>query len=268
MSDQPDLLATDLDGTLIPLEGNLQNTEDLQRLKQECETEGFDICFVTGRHFESVLDAIETYHLPSPNWIICDVGTTVREKSETGFKMVDDYQNLLASRIDALPINELEKLLASVSHLRKQEDEKQGPFKLSYYIDEHLLPDAVNAIQTLLASASAPYSLIHSVDPFNRDGLIDLLPQGTSKASAIHWWSEYVDKPLPSILFAGDSGNDLAALTAGFKAIVVGNAESSLIEQVHAEHKASGWTDRLYVASGMATSGVLEGCLHYGLIPS
>ena len=121
-------------------------------------------------------------------------------------------------------------------------------------------------IQKRLDHASAPYSMIHSVDPFNGDGLIDLLPQDVSKAHALSWWVEHVGVAPGGIVFAGDSGNDLAALSAGYQAIVVGNADRSVAQQAQEAHESAGFSDRLYLAEAPATSGVLEGCRWYGLV--
>ena len=110
-----------------------------------------------------------------------------------------------------------------------------------------------------------PYSVVQSVDPFTGSGLIDLLPKGVSKAYALAWWSQHVGLNSTAIVCAGDTGNDLAALTAGYRAIVVGNAERSLAKQVQEVHQRAGWSDRLYLARKPATSGVLEGCRWFGL---
>jgi hydroxymethylpyrimidine pyrophosphatase-like HAD family hydrolase len=124
----------------------------------------------------------------------------------------------------------------------------------------------VERIQEKLDQAGAPYSIVHSVDPFTGDGLVDLLPAGVSKAHALAWWVEQQGFDSSVIVYAGDSGNDLAALTAGYRAIVVGNAARSLARQVQAVHRERGWSKRLYLARKNATSGVLEGCLWFGLI--
>lgn len=121
-------------------------------------------------------------------------------------------------------------------------------------------------IGKLLDEWSAPYSLIHSIDPFNGDGLIDLLPRGVSKAFALSWWSRHVGISHEAVVYAGDSGNDLAAFTAGYRTIVVGNAARSLCKQVRDSHEQAGWRDLLFVAQAHATSGVLAGCKMFGLI--
>jgi alpha-amylase len=68
------------------------------------------------------------------------------------------------------------------------------------------------------------------------------------------------------IVFAGDSGNDFAALTTGYRAILVGNSERSMAERACQAHRESTWKDRLYLARGKATSDVLEGGRWFGLL--
>ncbi|HAV12501.1 MAG TPA: hypothetical protein DCX06_03240, partial [Opitutae bacterium] len=65
-------LATDLDGTLIPLPNNDANVSALADLFKHHESGEINLVYATGRHFESVLEAIEHYTLPTPEWIVCD----------------------------------------------------------------------------------------------------------------------------------------------------------------------------------------------------
>jgi len=254
------VLATDLDGTLIPLAGNAQNQADLVDLQQFLAENEIELVFVTGRHYASVENAIIENKLPSPDWIICDVGTTIMHRQEdSAMQVLEDYHTELSQITHSLPVDELSKELQSIAGIRKQEAEKQGPFKLSYYADAADLQQAVDAVHGGLDRLSAPYSSIISVDPFNGDGLIDLLPAGVSKAFALHWWSRYVNVDHQAIVFAGDSGNDLAALTAGYRAIVVENASDEVKAKAKSAHNDARWGDRLYLATQKATSGVLEG---------
>ena len=46
---RPRVLATDLDGTLIPLEGDARNVEDLETLAERFERSGWSLVFATGR---------------------------------------------------------------------------------------------------------------------------------------------------------------------------------------------------------------------------
>lgn len=261
-------LGTDLDGTLIPLPGNDQNRADLVELGQLLLEHRVQLLYVTGRHYIAVAAAITEFHLPPPDWIICDVGTTIlRRADHTEFVQLQPYIEHQRRIVAEMPLAELRALLAPIDGLRLQEEEKQGPFKLSYYADAARLGELVEQLGTVLHTCQAPYSVIHSVDPFNGDGLVDLLPRGISKAYALTWWSSHTRHDPESIVFAGDSGNDLAAMIAGFRTIVVGNASPQVVDHAAAAHRSRGWTDRLYLAEQPATSGVLEGCRFWGLIP-
>lgn len=260
-------LATDLDGTLIPIDNNSEHLSDLQQLADLAAQSAFELVFVTGRHFESVADAIETYQLPLPRWIICDVGTNLLHWSESEqFLRVQEYRVELASLVENFPLDRLQESLQDLSGLRLQESEKQGEFKLSFYCDADELQTCSQEIQRRVLAREAPYSLVCSTDPFENVGLLDLLPQGVSKAYALDWWTTFTKHDRERVVFAGDSGNDTAALTAGYRSIVVGNAHQSVVSEVRSVHQERGTSERLYIADRTATSGVLEGCRHFGLI--
>ena len=259
------VLATDLDGTLIPLNGCPQNKLDLKRLAEKIREREFLLVFVTGRHFRSVQDAIVEFKLPIPDWIICDVGTSIFQGGPTGkFEPVRQYSDCLEEILGDNDIQPLAKLLKDISGLRLQEDEKQCRFKLSYYVDAQQLSKSSLAITSVLDASGIAHELISSVDPFNGDGLIDILPLGVSKAFALNWWTSFRGIGSQSIIFAGDSGNDLAAMTAGYKTIVVSNADHRIAQQVAHHHKENASENLFYLAESKATSGVLAGLTFFG----
>lgn len=258
------VLATDMDGTFIPLEGNEENRRDLARLCAEIEGRGIDLVYVTGRHYELVLDAIESDDLPTPRWLICDVGTSIYESSECEkHQLLQAYHAHLRQVVGNFDVSRLAEELSSIGELRLQESEKQGPFKLSYYSDAPFLGGITVDVSRLLDTLGAPYRIISSVDPFTGAGFVDLLPENVSKDYALRWWVDHTRCSRESIVFAGDSGNDLAALTAGYRSIVVANADDPVVAKATQAHQAAGWTNRLYVAGKPATSGVLEGLKHF-----
>lgn len=260
------VLATDLDGTLIPLEDQPENERDLSVLTGELRDQQVTLTFVTGRHLESVADAIDRHRLPEPDWVICDVGTSVYRHEQGEFHLAQPYVQHLQTIVGEFSTEVVRHELASWNEIRPQEDEKQGHFKLSFYCDAQSVPVLVQRLKTSLANQKIPYGVIGSVDPFNGDGLIDLLPLQVSKAHALQWWTQHLGLPNDEAVFAGDSGNDLAALTAGYRSIVVGNAAPELVNQVRNYYERTRELDKLYVAQKPATSGVLAGCRHFGLI--
>lgn len=263
----PDILATDLDGTFIPLADSPENVAALNELRSFFHQSNATLVFATGRHFELVQQAIAEHDLPPPDWIICDVGATIRRRLANGeYEVMQAYEQKLASIVGDKNTQHLRARLNTVTNIQLQEEEKQGRFKLSYYVHESHLQQSVDQISELIAAEKFPYSLIQSVDPFTNSGLIDLLPRNVSKAFALKWWSTFNELRASSIIFAGDSGNDIAAFFAGYLAIVVANADRKIAEQVKDHFALQGWQERLCLAEKTATSGVLQGCRQFGLI--
>ncbi|HBJ34651.1 MAG TPA: hypothetical protein DDZ51_07795 [Planctomycetaceae bacterium] len=285
------ILATDLDGTLIPVtpmpptdnaeseyranESSGAATSDsalaeraaLATFRRLSDAGKIEIIFVTGRHPSSVIGVMRDEGLPSPQWIICDVGTTIlRRVSDQPYHPIEAYVNHLDSIIGEFTTAYLRSKIIQHADLSPQEDEKQGRHKLSYYCEAAKLSEHVARIDSQIDQLGAPYRTIGSVDPFNGDGLIDLLPRGTDKSSALDWWANQRVAAKEQIVFAGDSGNDFAALTSGFRAILVGNADRELAARVVEHHQQHGTPDRIYIATGRATAGVLEGCIEYGIV--
>jgi len=300
------ILATDLDGTLIPVtplaeSGRPRDTSEyrakpsdiddpeqpklvngitpsasalaeraaLATFRRLADTGKIEIIFVTGRHPSSVIGVMSDEGLPIPQWIICDVGTTIlRHVSGQPYHPIEAYVNHLDTIIGQFTTSHLRSKIRQHADLSPQEDEKQGRHKLSYYCDAAKITDHVQRIDRQIDELKAPYRTLSSVDPFNGDGLIDLLPTGVDKSSALVWWANHRDASKDEIVFAGDSGNDFAALTAGFRAILVGNADRDLAARVVQHHRERNTTDRIYLASARATAGVLEGCIEYGIVDS
>jgi len=261
------ILATDLDGTLIPLQGNHQNRTDLVTLKSKIADSDVTLVYVTGRHFGSAINAIREFELPHPNWILCDVGSSLyqfvggAELSES-YAAEENYSDHLESILPSRSLHQIGELLPPQPGLAKQEAEKQGRHKLSYYADAEDLSQLRNTIMELAEKHQFPVQVITSVDPFNNDGLIDILPKRVSKAFGLQWWTLRMQFESSQVVFAGDSGNDLAALSAGYRAIVVANASCEVVARVQAESKDE---ELIYLASGVATSGVLEGCQYWSI---
>ena len=104
---KPNWLFTDLDGTLIPLDGDRQNVLDLLELTHVLDEQNIGLVFNTGRHFDSASQAIAEFSLPEPSWIICDVGTTIVETSEENRSLADDYTRELSHHNKRLGFSEI-----------------------------------------------------------------------------------------------------------------------------------------------------------------
>jgi len=260
------VLGTDLDGTLIPLVDNEENRRDLQTLSQSLVANGRELIFATGRHFESVFDAIKSYGLPRPGWIVSDVGSSIYHAVDGRFERFEPYECHLREMVGDIDRKTVTKAFEEIEGLPPQEGESQGTFKISYFCDEELVDVLGSRLSDLCRARNLPFECMASVDPFTNRGLLDLLPNGVSKAYALIWLSTHANFSPSELVYAGDSGNDRAALVAGFRAIAVGNMDEKLAQEIEIEMAENGLSDRFFRASGHATSGVLEGCRHFGLI--
>lgn len=263
------LLATDLDGTLIPLDGAEENESDLQRLKTLLQQRQIEIVFVTGRHIESVQQVIDEKNLPVPEFIIADVGSSVYRRQSIQpnadqsrfwqWRPMPEYQKRLDAMMSETQRQLILDIAANVSGLTLQESEKQGRHKISFYVDASQLPTLSQSFCEALEKSKLSFSIISSVDPFNGDGLIDILPERVNKSFALDWLIHFKSLVHQDVVFAGDSGNDYAAMIGGFNTIVVGNAPQLLRTKVGDFFQQHRLTTKMICASGHATSGVLEG---------
>lgn len=263
MNTSKNILATDLDGTLIPLSGNAQHREDLVALSALLQQHASTLIFATGRHFESVLDVMDTAALPQPEWIICDVGTSLYRQNGSQYVLYQQYTDELNAMTQGVEHEAVETLLADCMGLTLQPQENQGIFKVSYFCAQAGVDRLAAEINARLQRAGLPYACLGSVDPFVEQGLLDVLPATVNKAYALTWLATHVGYVENNVIYAGDSGNDLAALTAGFKSIIVGNASVELMAKVKDILGQDRAQSHLYCARSTATSGVLEGCKHY-----
>ncbi len=261
---RPTVLATDLDGTFIPLPGNTDNQAALVELTAQFRSPGRKLIFATGRHFESVVEAMRDIPLPEPDWMICDVGSRIMQQQDGSWQELATYREHLHELTGGIARGEVEAALAGIEGLSLQVPEHQTELKVSYQCESAYLEPILAEVATRLEQM--PYTRMGSLDPFLNCGLIDVMPGPVSKAYALLWLATHASAAPDAIIYAGDSGNDLAALAAGFRAIVVANASSGLAGKVAVLQQERGIpADHLYQAQSEASSGVLEGCRHYGL---
>lgn len=262
---RPRVLATDLDGTLIPLPDNEENKADLELIRNERARLAFSLVYATGRHLESVCSAMERYALPAPDWVVCDVGTSIHRVERGLFSPFHPFTEHLVDRTAHFVRGEVEGILGNINGLYLQPPANQGRFKISFESTPADLLRLVRHVNERLTEARLPFCCLGSVDPFRDRGLLDVLPEGISKAYALIWLSTHADFSPDEVIYAGDSGNDLDALTSGFRAVLVANGAEGLATEVADTLAERGLSDRFFHAPRKATSGVVDGCRYFGL---
>ena len=272
MTGQRYLLCTDLDRTLIP-NGPAQESPGAAALFAQLAADPrVTLAYVSGRHRTLVEDAIREFDLPTPDYVIGDVGTTLyRVGPDFLWQLEDAWEQRIAQDWSGHIASDLLPLLAGVDGLRAQEPEKQNRFKLSFYLDPAAWSDTLEAsIRRRLAAADVRARLIWSVDDLTGDGLLDILPRSASKRHAIEALMAIGGFAPDHTVFCGDSGNDMEVLVSPIPAVLVANARADVKRQATERVGAAGHAARLYIArggyrglNGNYRGGMLEGIVHF-----
>lgn len=265
------LICTDLDRTLLPNGLQPESPHAREYFHQLVARPEVSVSYVTGRHRELVLAAIDEYQLPIPDYVIGDVGTSIYSIVNEQWLLWDSWQQEIGTSWHGLTHDSLASLFTDLDSLRLQEPEKQNTYKLSYYAKPTInVETLLNEIQERLEHNAIAASLIWSIDETTNTGLLDILPKAATKRHAVEFLINQQGYNLRNTLFAGDSGNDLPVLTSPIHSVLVANATDEVRTQAVQMATALGTGDALYLASGNLlgmngnySAGILEGCVHY-----
>jgi len=261
------MLASDMDGTVIPLELNDRRMAEIAAFKSAVEgAEGLLLAYVTGRNLALAEKGMGQHGLPRPQFLVCDVGTSVYRSAPAGFEWDEGYAQLMEDARGGLDLREVQHEIAHLPGLLIQPDEKQTESKLSYYLSTDIHhPEILESVQAVLDRLDGKFQAVYSVGAPHGTGLLDLLPAGVAKDFAIRYLHDQTGLAPDQLVYAGDSGNDLAAMLTGFRGIVVGNATQELKDRLEVRGRELGILDRLYFAQELYVAGVMEGCKHHGI---
>ncbi len=265
------LLCSDLDRTILPNGLQEESPEARQILRRISQKEELTLIYVSGRSESLLKAAIEEYDLPVPDLAIGDVGTTIYAPNQD-WSSWTDWMEEIAPDWQGKTWKNLAEMFSDIDGIRLQEPEKQNTCKLSYYADpsEDYRP-LVGEVKQHLKDRAIRASVIWSIDETENIGLLDILPQRATKLHAIRFAMKKLGFSEARTVFAGDSGNDLKALTSGLQAVLVKNATDHVRKEALAILTQRGIPkDRLYLAqgnflgmNGNYSAGVLEGLAHF-----
>lgn len=259
------LLASDLDGTLIPVGGG-RDPAAAERFRtwrgRHPETR---LAYLTGRHFELARAGIEDHALPRPDFLGCDVGASLYRREGALWRPDEGYRGRMRVSWAGRDTAEVIEALAPVTGLVPQPPERQTEFKTSFFVSPGGETGArVREIETRLREAGIEARVVGSVEPDGGMGLVDVLPPAASKRSALDHLRRLLDLPVEQAIFCGDSGNDLDALLHGGPAVLVGNAPEDLRARLRVAAREQGTAGQVFFARREVVAGVLEGLEHFG----
>lgn len=206
------LLATDLDGTFLG--GKMQDRLELYRMIRQ--NPKIKLVFVTGRGIETVIPLLNNPIIPTPDYVISDVGSTIVNGHT--LENVEPLQSQIEAKWPH--IYGLEAQILKIEGISKQEVPQQRRSSYYYTVDSDLT--AIHAI-----AQENDLDLITSVDKY-----LDLMPQGVNKGSSLQALISYLNEDPEDVLVAGDTLNDLSLFQAGFKGVAVSRSEQKLIDAV------------------------------------
>ena len=266
-------LATDLDRTLFP-NGKQPDDGTMPVFRRFVEEHKIPLVFATGRHLRQIEDGITRYGAPAPDYAIAEVGTRFYRRE--GGKLTEDadFVRHIADHTRGWDVTAFRQALASLP-LRPQPEEHQNRFKLSYFLDDldragEVRQEAAERLGALTPDAN----IVWSIDETENQGLLDVLPRRANKMEALEYLRHRLNLRKQTIVYCGDSGNDLLPLTHGYRAVLVANAIDDVRAEVEKVAREKGLLDRTYFAagdpgrrlSGHYVSGILEGLLHFGIL--
>jgi len=267
------ILATDLDRTLLP-NGIQEYDGSMDLFRDIVEKENLKLIYVSGRNLDEINQAFTEYGISYAGYLVTEVGTKIYEKTDGGYSLDEEWISKIDAGIEGWSIEEFKKRLMDVQDLRLQEPEHQNRFKLSYYLDEKGANQKIEKVRETIKEECPGAELTYSVDETNDLGLLDIMPENANKVAALEYLREKFHASMDEVVYCGDSGNDLSALTHGYKSVLVRNAIPEVKEKVIEICEEKGIRDRLYICSGTGglngyyVSGILEGLLHFKVIDS
>jgi len=265
------LICSDLDRTIIPNGYQEESAHARLVFRKVAEHSNIYLAYVSGRDKKLIIDAIEEFYLPVPDFAIGDVGTTLYRIINGNWQLSDDWSAEIDQDWKSLDREELTELLEDIREIQLQEPEKQSRYKLSYYADQNVDHQRlIKNICLILSEKGVRANIIWSVDEVSTNGFLDIIPARANKLHAIQFLMQQEQFSEDRTVFAGDSGNDLDVLTSGLQTIVVKNAAEDIRLEAIRKLSEKNLTNRLYLPqgnffgmNGNYAAGVMEGLVHF-----
>lgn len=229
-------LFSDLDQNLLGNPEALKPFINNLKANRKCVLFGI----ATGRRRDSAIQVMKKHAIPMPNVLITSLGTEIYYNPN----LVEDAA--WKRHIDYLwnpPV--IRRALKELPGMKLQPRLEQNRFKISYFIDPQIAPDAQH-ITRLLHQEGQAANVVLSFGQY-----LDIIPIRASKGLAMRWVAERYDIPLDRILAAGGSGADEDMMRGNMLAVVVANRHNEELSDLTE-------VDEIFFASRPYAEGILE----------
>ena len=271
------LLCTDLDGTLLPNGEAAEAPGARGVLARLVESVPLRLAYVTGRDPQRVRDAIARWDLPPPDHVVADVGTSIFD-ADTGGAWHENaaWRERNMACWGGRDGRTLHALLDGIDALVPQEPDRQRPFKRSWYLPADAERATVERqVDERLRRAGVRAKRVYSLDPGSGRGLLDIVPEGAGKLGAVRHLRDSLGHADDTLLFGGDSGNDLDVLISEVPSVLVANGDAPTREAARDGALRAGNAARLHLCEphpealrplgldGNYAGGLVDGLLHF-----
>jgi len=241
------LFASDLDNTLLGHQGATRTfTATWETLERERRPH---LVYNTGRLLDDARSVIRKERLPTPDYLICGVGTSIYDVHEG--VLLKAFAEILEEGWNLEKVGEI--VGGTLPSATFQPAHHQTPYKSSWHC-HNATEDDLERLESAFREAGLEANVVYSS---NRD--LDILPKAANKGHALEWLIRRIGVSPKETLVAGDTGNDSAMFTIkGVRGIIVDNAQPELLEAAISRP--------VYTASKVCADGVLEGLQYYGVI--
>ncbi|MCX5930253.1 MAG: HAD-IIB family hydrolase [Cyanobacteria bacterium] len=266
------LICTDLDRTLLPNGEPLESPLARDRFAALVARPEVTLAYVSGRHLALVEQAIKQFGIPTPDWVISDVGSRMYGlKPPAEWIYSQTWEDEIARDWPGLSSAQIAEAFPTIEDLTLQGQDRQSTYKLSYFLPLDVdLASLRRVMEAQLKELKARSSWIYSVDEQAQVGLLDILPERATKLHAVEFLMQQRGFGPASTVFAGDSGNDLPILVSPIPSVLVANAHPDVLRDANEGSSQRGTDQSLYVAkgdflgmNGNYSAGILEGLVHF-----
>lgn len=260
------LIATDLDRTLLPngkekLEGRLGDFNKKIDLINDLV-----LAYVTGRNLELFKQAREEFKIRTPDFLLASVGSEIYKKTNRGELIVfDKWIEYLKEKHPEWDRKKILNDLETNENFYLQENSVQNPYKLSFYLKTKFKEKILSKVNKYIKNNQFDVEVVYSVDPIKEIGLLDILPTSATKKGALEFLITELGVDKKDVVFAGDSGNDLLALTMGINSILVNNARDDVKKEAIRLAKKNNLEDKLFISNKNYSDGIIEGLNYFNL---
>jgi len=258
-----------MDRTLIPNGVQPESKGARETFSDLVKADQIKLAYVSGRDKTLIQQGISDYELPIPDFAIADVGASIYHIDGDAWQRWHQWDEEISKDWQGYSGEALHSLLNDIPMLRLQEPEKQGDYKLSYYLsleENHAM--VIADIKKRFQAKHIKANLIWSIDEEKAVGLLDILPASANKLHAIMFLIQQSGFEDKETIFAGDSGNDLDVLLSPLNSILVANASSDVRSALL--NGSTHLQASFYLAhgdflgmNGNYSAGILEGISYY-----